>query len=162
MFSTHSRLISTIAMIVLLASVLSPFHTNAASPAGFVNANSAINSAFSATYNAQQNGGNVTTLVETLNSAIALVQKAQSENSTNPSQATADLQSAIQLAQQVSSEAPSIGQAGAAARQLVVEESVAGIIAIGILGALVYLYGGRIYRIIWFILYSNHVVRRSG
>ncbi len=162
MFRAYSKFIGTIIVVVLAASALASFHSNAASPADFTNANNAINSAFLATYNAQQSGGNVSALVEKLNSAIALVQRAQSENSSSPLPASEDLQSATQLAQQVSSEAPSIGQAGAAAKQTLIDESIAGIVAIGILGALTFFYGGRIYRMLWLLLYGKHLVKQSG
>lgn len=162
MFRSHSKFIGAFALILLVALAPLNNHASAASPTDFASANSAINAAFLVTYNAEQSGGNVASLVAKLNSAIALVQRAQSENASNSSQASIDLQSAVQIAQQVSSEAPTVGQSGTAAKQTLFAETIGGIFAIAIFGILVYIYGGRIYRMIWFIVYRNHVVRRES
>ena len=161
MFRRHSKFIVALVLILLVLLPLNN-HSSAANPAEFQSANTAINTAFSATYNAGQSGGDVAPLVAELNSAIALMQKAQSENASNPSQASTDLQNAVQIAQQVSSEAPALGQSGTAARQTLVSESIGGILAIAILGIVVYVYGGRVYRMIWFVVYRDRVVRRES
>ncbi len=131
----------------------------AATPSDFSNATKAISSAFSATYDAEEKGGNVSSLVSTLNQALALVQKAQSENTSNPSQASTDLENAAQLADSVSSQSVAIGQSGASAKSTVVMESVGSSVAIIVIALLVYIFGGQIYRKIWFRLYRSFIVR---
>jgi hypothetical protein len=149
-------------LILLFASAFALSHSNAASAADFSSTIDDINSAFSATLRAQQSGGNVSALVESLNSALAFVQQAQSNNLTNPSLASQELRNATQIAQQVSTEAPAIEQEGASAKQTLMEESILGIIIIGILGAIVYAFGERIYRILWLAIYRDHVVKPNG
>ena len=148
-------------MLILFSATFCVTHTSAASSSDFASANSAINSAFIATHNAEQSGGNVTGLIAKLDISLGLVQKAESENATNPSQAVADLQNATQIANQVSSQAPVIAQAGSSARQTLYGESIGSAAAILVLASLVYIYGGRIYHLIWFYLYRNQNVRSS-
>jgi hypothetical protein len=152
----------TIAIIFLLMSLSIAFDSSAASSSNFSSANSAINSAFAATQNAQQDGGNVSSLVTKLDSAVLLVQKAHSENSTNPSQATLDLQNATSIANLVSSLAIPIAQAGSSATELQYSESIGVAIAIVIIAVLIYIYGGRVYHQIWYRLYKTYVVRSSS
>lgn len=86
--------------------------------------------------NAEAQDGNVSSLVATLNEAIFFIQEAQFENSSNPSQAQADLQNATQLADSVSMQAPGIGHEGSIQKSQVMEESLgstAAIIAVGVL-----------------------------
>jgi hypothetical protein len=151
----------TLILIIFVSTFTISFRTSAATASDFSSANSAIKSAFSAISNAQQQGGNVSALVTKINVAIELVQKAQTENSTNPAQATADLQNATLLAQQVSSSAPKIGNAGLMAREIQYSESVGAALVIVILAVVVYIYGARIYHLIWFYLYKNHGVKTS-
>ena len=68
---------------------------------------------------------------------------------------------ATALAQQVTAQAPSINSAGMSAKQVQTEESVAGAIATVVVAALIYVFGGRMYRALWFYLYRNYIVRRS-
>ena len=163
--SGHTRLFASclILLLSLFALGFSSPHAGAASASDFASTNSAIVSAFSSTNSAMQSGGNVSSLVVKLNAALQLVEKAQAENSTDPAQASADLHNAAQIAQQVSAEAPGIRQAGASVRQTQMAESVGGVVAVAIIAALAYIYGGRIYRLAWLFLYRNYVVRpQSG
>lgn len=134
----------------------------AASANDFATANSAINSAYLATHNAEKSGGNVTVLVNELNTAIALVEKAQAENSTQPAQAIVDLQNATRIAILVSNQSSSIANSGKSEIQARNTASVASAIVIIVVAALVYLYGGRIYRRAWLYLYRNYVVKPNG
>ncbi len=103
-------------LLILLGYFSSPVRIDlAASQTDFSITNSAITSAFVATHIAEEKGGNVSSLVTMLNEALTLVQKAQSENSSNPSQAAIDLQNATQLAQQVSSDSAGIARSGVSA-----------------------------------------------
>lgn len=149
-------------MILVVVLSFASFYSNAATASEFSNANSAINSAFSAVYNAEGDGGNVTVQINELNTALALVDRAQAENSTNPSHALADLQNATLIATQVSNQSGAVSQAGAAARQVEDEESIGSAIAILVVALLIYLYAGRIYRRAWLFAYRNHVVKRSS
>lgn len=135
------------------------FYSSAVSSTDYSNASNAINSAFVATYNAEKSGGNVTLLISQLNSALALVQRAQSENSSNPAQASADLQNATRIANLVASEASAVGQQGQSSLTIRNSESVAGAVVIVVFAALAYIYGGRLYRRVWLLLYRNYVVK---
>ena len=160
---TLATKILAVGFLLLIALALSNFnYTSAASANDFTSANSAINSAFVATYNAQKNGGNVTVLINELNNAVTLVDKAQAVNSTNPSQALLDLLNATQIANLVSSQSTSVSRAGASALQIRNSESIGSAIAIVIVAALIYIYGGRIYRRAWLFAYRNHVVKPTN
>ena len=152
-----------IALLVVGAVLLTgPLSANAAPPSSFSGAYSAVQAAFLSVNAAQQRGGNVTGLVLKLNGALALIQSAGAENSSNPSQAAADLQAAVTEAQQVEGAAPAVGQQGANARQLQFEVSVASAAAIVVVAAAIYLYGDRIYRRLWLRAYGSHMVKRVG
>ena len=120
-----------------------------------------IQSAFLSAHSAEKTGGNVSSIVAQLNAAIALVQKADAENATNPSQASRDLQNATTIAQGVSVSAPSLGRAGSSARQDTDITSIGSAIGVVVLASLAYLFGGRIYRRIWLFAYRDYVVRPS-
>ncbi len=154
--------VTILVMIVLLLSSVPSFnsgHSNAASSSDFANANTAINSAFISTHNAEQSGGNVTALIAKLDTSLGLVQKAEAENATNPSQATADLLNATTIANQVLSQAPAVAQQGSSSREALYEESIGSAVAILVIAALIYIYGARIYHLSWFYLYRHHAVR---
>lgn len=156
---TRSIFVLAISSLIILSFLALGFHTNAASSSDFSSANSSINSAFSSIYTAQKDGGNVTLLIAKLNAAVALVEKAQVENASNPSQATSDLQNATQIANQVSSQAPQIASAGRSATQFNEAVSISSAAAIIIIAALIYFYGARIYHKTWFYLYKKYLVR---
>jgi len=125
-------------------------------------ANSEIQSAFVSAYGAEKSGGNVSSLIAELNYAIQLVQKAEAENATSPSQAAADLQNATRAAQRVSAESASVAQMGSAARQASELISVSAASAVVVVAVLVYIFGGRIYRRAWLRLYRDYVVRPAN
>lgn len=150
------------AVLIVVALTFSGVYVNAAGSSEFSSANSAINSAFVATYNAEKSGGNVSSLIAQLNTALSLVQKAQTENATNPTQAILDLNNATSIANRVASETPSVAQEGKSSVNLRNDESVTGAVAIVILAAFAYLYGGRVYRRTWLFIYRNHVVKPTS
>jgi hypothetical protein len=133
--------------------------SSAASQSDFSTVSNAITSAYVATHNAELKGGNVSSLITKLNAAVDLVQKAQAENSSDASQASADLQNATQLAEQVSSDSAGIGQSGASARSTQTDESIGASAAIIAVAILIYIFGGRIYRRAWLYLYKDYIVR---
>jgi len=136
--------------------------TYAASQTDYSNAMQQIGSAFSATYTADQRGGNVTSLVSQLNGALQLVAKATSENSTQPTRASTDLQQAVTIAKSVQAAAAGVGDVGAAARQAQLYISVGSAIVIVAIASLIYVFGDRIYRRLWLRVYGNYEVRKIG
>src|SRR5690349_19203491 len=107
------RAILAMAAISLILLPLSPaalfphsIRTSAASPGEFASARSSMQTAFNQTRAAESQGGDVSRLTVELNLGLALIQKAQSENSSDPSLASSDLSSAKQIAQLVSSQSP--------------------------------------------------------
>jgi hypothetical protein len=146
-------------VIVMECTLSSGGFVRAASTADFNSATNAIGTAFVATHDADQSGGNVSQLVTKLSLALSLVQKAQSENSTNSAMATSDLQNATRTAQQVSAEAPMVAKGGAGARALQVDESIGASVIIILLAAVAYLFGDRVYRRLWLYAYRDFLVR---
>ena len=120
--------------------------------------NASINNAFASVYQAERNGGNVSALVQQLNAAILLVQKAEGENLTSPSLATADLERASHIAEQVSQRSVSVSAAGSESRLSQWYESIV-IIIVSVLGStLAYTQWDSIYRRLWLLVYRKHVV----
>ena len=147
--------------VVSLLVMASPM-ASAAGGASFSGASSAVQGAFVAVQTAGKDGGNITSLVAQLNGALALIQKASGENSSNPAQATADLQSAMGIAQAVQASAAGVDQQGNAARQLQLEISIAAAVVIVGIAVALYVYGDRIYRRLWLRIYANHLVKKAG
>jgi hypothetical protein len=152
------------AMMVFVVALAAVPPSTAISESDVSSANSAIQSAFVSTLQAERSGGNVTSLAATLNSAVQLVEKAQAENSTNPAQASSDLRGAQQSAQLVQSLAESAGFSAAVSsfRQSVFVRSVVSAAAILVAAALVYVYGGLVLRRLWVRLYRGYVVRPAN
>ena len=73
-----------------------------------------LGQAYAAVLTAEQSGGNVTTLVAKLDSAVAMVQQANLINSTDPARAQSLYSQASALAQQVIAAAPGVAAAGRA------------------------------------------------
>jgi len=150
-----------VALVVLFMVVVPP-EVTAANQSSFKGASSAVQVAFAAVQTAGNDGGNITSLVAQLNGALALVQKASAENSTDPAQASADLQLALSMVAVVQSSAADVAQHGTSARQLQFETSVASAIVIVGIAVALYAYGDRIYRRIWLRVYGGHVVKKLG
>jgi len=134
----------------------------AASQASFNGTSSAVQNAFVATQTAGKDGGNITSLLAQLNGALALVQKASAENSTNPAQASTDLQSALTIAQQVQSSAAKVAQQGTSARRFQLFISLFSALVIICFAAGIYIFGDMIYRRLWLRMYRNYAVRKVG
>ena len=154
--------VALLAILAILLLTAGPPESSAAGQASFGGASSAVQSAFLAVQTAGKDGGDITSLVAQLNGALALVQRASSENSTDPAQASSDLQSALSIAQQVQSAAAPAAQQGTTARQLQEEVSVASAAVIVGVAVALYFYGDRIYRRVWLRVYGSHVVRKVG
>ena len=145
----------------MLAISTNPIRLNEATGDPFANANNAVSIAFSSIYSAEQNGGDVSALVEKLNVAISLIQKANAENATNPNAATTDLSNSTSIAQIVSRTSASVSSNGSMARQARLYESLGTIVATLGVATVTYLKGDRVYRRLWLFVYKNHLVERT-
>jgi hypothetical protein len=148
--------------VVALGIFAAPGRAAGVTQAQVSSANSEVQLAFVSAHQAEKSGGNVSSLAAELNSAIALVQKAEAENATDPGQAAADLQNATQIAEQIAAQSPSVAHTGSAARQSAEVTSVAAASAVIILAALTYIFGGRIFRRAWLRLHEDYVVRPAN
>lgn len=149
-------------IVFFAASAESPPPSTAATGQDFASSSAAISQAYLAVSAAQKDGGNVTGLVASLNTAVGLYSEAQAENGTSPAAAAQHLAEASATAQQVAQAAPGIGRAGLAARQFQEEVSLGAAVAIVALGAVLYVFGERIYHRLWLRAYSRHLVRKIG
>jgi hypothetical protein len=138
-----------------------PITSHEATGGQLATANGSVNSAFSSVYYADQNGGDVSALIEKLNIAVSLIQKAVAENATDPSRATADLSNATSIAQEISLNSTSVSASGSVARQLRLAASLGTVVAALGVAILTYLWGDRVYRRLWLYVYRNHVVKKS-
>jgi len=154
------RCLIIITLMVLVIST-TPITSHEATGGQLAAANSSVNSAFSSVYYAEQNGGDVSALVEKLNIAVSLIQKAVAENATDPDAATADLSNATTIAEMVSLNSTSVSASGSMARQLRLGESFGIVFATLAIAALAYLRGDLVYRRLWLYVYRNHVVKKS-
>ncbi len=127
--------------------------------ATFSSTKASINDAFSSIQDAERNGGDVSTLIQQLNAAILLVQEAQAENSTNPSQAMAALENATQIAQTVSQQSASVSAEGSDSRRVQLYESIGIIIATVAGSTVAYTQWDPVYRRLWLLVYRKHVVK---
>jgi len=139
-----------------------PISSHEATGGQLATADNSVNRAFSAVYYAEQNGGDVSALVEKLNVAMSLIQKAVAENATDPSAATTDLSNATTIAQTVSLNSTFVSASGSMARQLRLAQSLDTVITTLAIAALAYLRGDRVYRRLWLYVYRNHVVKKSN
>jgi hypothetical protein len=154
------RALLFMAVILTIAIAATPSYavTQSSADGGYTS----IQTAFAATQSAGRQGGNVTSLIAQLNSAVALIQKASAENATNPTQAAADLANATKIAQSVTIEAVSVAQMGASATQAADIRSIITASAIAVAAALIYVFGGRVYRRLWLRAYKDYVVRPTN
>jgi hypothetical protein len=147
------------ALIFLLFSTITA--SQKANPKPFSVANDSVNNAFSSIYNAEQNGGNVSSLVERLNVAILLIQRANALNATDPSAAAADLSNATSMAQMVALTSASVSRSGSTAREVRLYESLGTIVVTLVVATLAYFKGNRVYRRLWLYVYKNHLVKKT-
>jgi len=151
-------LVLALALVAMLA-VGRADPASAVTPGEVTSANDLIQSGFASAHQAERSGGNVTALVADLNEAIQLVQEAVVQNATDPAGAAADLGNATHLAQAVAAESPSFGRTGLADRQATEETSIGAAVAVVSAASLVYLFGERVYLVVWLRLYKDYVVR---
>ncbi len=132
--------------------------TATAQQSSFQSANSEILSAYAQISSIEHNGGNASNLVSELNVAISLYNKAEIENSTNPSQAAIDVQKATQIASDVHSQAVPLVQKADSQRTLQTSAEIGGSAVVIIVAVLVYIFGGRIYDWIWLYQRRDYVI----
>ena len=154
--------VALLALVIVLFLAMGSSGVFAANQASFNSASSGVQNAFVAVQTAGKDGGNVTSLVTQLNGALALLQKASTENSSKPAQASTDLQSALTIAQGVQSAAAAVAQQGMSSRQLQLDLSVASAVVIVVIAIALYFYGDRIYHRLWLRMYSGYVVKEAG
>lgn len=146
--------------ILILVFSMAP-QSRGTSVATFSSTNTAINNAFVSVYGADQNGGDVSVLVQQLNEAVILLQRAQAENSTDATAAAADLENATQIAETVSQQAASASAAGIHARETYLYESTGIIISSIIASSVIYWGWDPIYRRVWLLAHRKYVVTRT-
>jgi predicted PurR-regulated permease PerM len=151
-------MIATVLILLLFSTIAASQKANAEP---FSVANDSVNNAFSSIYNAEQNGGNVSSLVERLNVAILLIQRANAENAADPSAAAADLSNATSIAQMVALTSTSVSRSGSTGRELRLYESLATIVVTLVVATLAYFKGDRVYRRLWLYVYRNHLVKKT-
>ena len=118
-----------------------------------------IQQAFREVNQAEGAGGNVTSLVSSLNVAVALSSEADRLQNSNPGRAAQLSSQAEAIATQVIAEALTAREAATASRQVATEVYVVELLALAGMGAFVYRYGPRILWRLWYELHSDWSVR---
>jgi hypothetical protein len=120
-----------------------------------------IGEAYVAVLQAEQSGGNVTSMVAQLNSALSLVQQADSINGTDPSQAQALYSQASSIAGQVIQSAPAVASAGAAATSTAETYLAVETVVLAGLAVVAYLYTPRIFWSLWLRVHRGWRVKKA-
>ena len=154
-----SRAIAAVAAACVIALLFVPASSASGQTSSQVKAQ--IAQAYTAVLTAEQSGGNVTSLVAKLNSAVSLVQQADALNATDPASAQSLYSQASALAQQVIGAAPAVAAAGRAAVfdaqvSLAVETAVLAALAV-----LAYLYVPRLYWGYWYRTHRDWRVKKA-
>lgn len=142
-------------MLALVLASATPAHAQGSSQA-----RAEINQAYASIRGAEQDGGNVSGLVSSLNSAIALLHQADALNQTDHSKAQSLYSQAASIAQQVIQSAPSVAGAG---RSSVMNARIALGVETAFLGSLAvaaYLYTPRIFWGFWLRTHRNWRVKK--
>jgi hypothetical protein len=146
-------------VIVILAVTLLGGSTPAlAQSSGTVHAQ--IDQAFLAVHSAEAVGGNVTSLVSSLNQAINLTERADSLNASNPSVASAMYSQAYSLASNVLQQAPTVAVQGRAAVAAATTDFYAETIVLGALAVIAYFFTERVFWWVWVRIYGGWRVKR--
>lgn len=119
-----------------------------------------ISQAYAAVLAAEQGGGNVTSLVAKLDSAISLVQQADRLNGTSPARAQSLYSQASALTQQVIGGAPGVGTAGKAAVAASQLDLAVETVVLAALAALAYFYAPRAFWGGWLWAHRGWRVRK--
>jgi hypothetical protein len=153
--------VSTIIAALIFVSVMRSYPSaSAASSSDFAGANTAIENAYTSVYYTEvQNHGDISNLVNQLNNATQFLNKAYEENSTNPNQATIDLQTAVTIALKVSNSTSAVSSAGIKVHELQTYESFGAAVTVVSAAGLIYAFSDSIYRNWWARTYRNHIVK---
>ena len=154
------RTVLAFGLLSIAISSMAP-QSRGTSVATFSSTNTAINDAFASVYSADQNGGDVSELVQRLNEAVMLAQRAEAENSTDSVAAAADLENATQIAENVSQQAASVSASGVHAHEARLYESAGIIISSIIASSIIYREWDPVHRRVWLFARRKHVVTRT-
>jgi len=143
---------------ILLATLLLGSAPALAQTSGSVHAQ--IDQAFQAVHAAAADGGNVTSLVATLNQAINLTGRADGMNSTNPQGAANLYSQAYSLASGVLQTAPAVASQGKAAVSASTTEFYSETIVLAALAAVGYYFTPRIFWRAWLRAHKGWKVKR--
>jgi hypothetical protein len=124
----------------------------------FSNALKEITASYVEVNSAYQQGENVTLLVNNLNNAIALYDKALGENSTDAAQAINDLQNATRIATQVLDNSTILTRIGTTQKERQVDIALVESVMIILVAIIAYFYIENIYEFIWFHQRKNSMV----
>ncbi|HEV2139144.1 MAG TPA: hypothetical protein VGR53_09910 [Nitrososphaerales archaeon] len=142
---------------LLLLSILPTYMASAQSSSSV---RAQIGQAYSAVQSAEQNGGNASSLIVKLNTAISLVQQADGVNGTNPSRAQALYAQAATLASQVVQDSSSVAAAGRAsviaAQLALITETV----VLGGLAVITYVFTPRVFWALWLSAHRTQKVKK--
>jgi hypothetical protein len=119
-----------------------------------------IDQAFLAVHSAEADGGNVTSLVLTLNQAINLTERADAMNSTNPTGAAALYSQAYSLASNVLQQAPAVAAQGRNSIAATTTDFYAETIVLGALAVVAYFFTPRVFWWLWVRIYGGWRVKR--
>jgi hypothetical protein len=125
-------------------------------------ARSAVYNAFKALIEAYNAGGDVSNLTETLNKALNVTSEAEAIAGTNPSEAQALLSEAKTLAENVTDQAPLIGEEGLRQGQTWMTITIASVIGAIITGVLIYVFGPDLLWRLWLRLRKDYIVKVTG
>jgi hypothetical protein len=118
-----------------------------------------LNQAFEATRSAEADGGNISSLVRTLNQAINLTQKADRINATNPAKASQLYSNASSLASLVLQEAPGVAAQGRASVSASTLEFYGESAVLAVLAVLAYILTPQVFWKLWVMAHKGWKVR---
>ena len=123
-------------------------------------AHAQIDQAFVATHAAEADGGNVTSLVSTLNQAINLTEGADRLNATNPQGAASLYSQAYSLASDVIQKAPTVAAQGKAAVSASTTEFYGETVVLGALAVVTYFFTPMVFWRIWLRAHEGWRVKK--
>jgi len=147
-----------VAVAIILATVLVGSAPALAQSAGSVHAQ--IDQAFLAVHAAEADGGNVTSLVSTLNQAISLTERADSLNSTNPQSAAPMYSQAYSLASSVLQGAPTVAAQGRATVSASTTEFYSETVVLAALAVVAYFFTSRVFWRAWLRAHKGWRVKK--
>jgi hypothetical protein len=120
-----------------------------------------IDQAFLALRSAEVDGGNITSLVLSLNEAINLTERADVMNATNPSQSAALYSQAYSLASNILRQAPTVAAQGRTAVAAAATDFYAETTVLGALAVVAYFFTPRAFWWLWVRIYGGWRVKSA-